>query len=190
MSMIAAVQAPPAVRVEPARFGVWLFLVSEAMFFAALAAAFVVLREGSSTFGGPGGALGFGAGAARRRDLDLASVWIERAARAPKGEGSARTAAPRIAGTRAFGLLFLALQVVEVRALFVHGISPRTNLFWSSWFVMSGVHALHVLGGVVWAAILCNRDRSGTGRLGVRLGALYWHFVGLVGLALFFLLYT
>ena len=89
-----------------------------------------------------------------------------------------------------FGALFLALQAVEWRDCFSAGISTRTNLFWSSFFVLTGAHALHVAGGIVWLAWAWMSARAGRARLRLELAEIYWHFVGLVWIVLFALLYT
>jgi heme/copper-type cytochrome/quinol oxidase subunit 3 len=153
MSMTGASTAPlPRARIEPARFGVWLFLVSEAMFFAALIAAFLAVvarRQG--------------------REARITSSWVRR--------------------TLLFGALFLAMQVAEYRTLLQHDLSPRTSLYWSCFFVLTSVHALHVLGGLAWLGAVWPGTRRGAAGLGVELAGLYWHLVDLVWLCLFALLY-
>jgi heme/copper-type cytochrome/quinol oxidase subunit 3 len=197
MSTSAAVRVPleRVPRIEPARFGVWLFLVSEAMFFAALIAAFVVLRSGSGTFGGPGGALGVGTGSLATLALLLSSGCAWRARVVVRSEESSASAAKRLSAPGwllaaiALGALFLLLQGLEYRALFAHGLSPRSNLYWSCFFVLTSVHALHVMGGLVWLFVARASASRGAGSLRVELAVLYWQLVDLVWLVLFALLY-
>lgn len=180
-------------RLEPARFGTWLFLVSEAMFFAGLIAAFLVLREGSSRFGGDGGRLGLGAALGATLALVVSSLCLARAGirlRQSGGAGRGHAAERWIVAALVLGAGFVTLQLLEWRALFAGGIAPRVNLFWSSYFVLTGVHLAHVLGGLVglgsaWA--WCARGRN-LARIG--LVELYWHFVGFVWLILFVLLFS
>lgn len=199
MSTSAAISGIPRARLEPARLGVWLFLVSEAMLFAGLLAAFVVLRTGSATFGGPGDALSLATGAAATAVLVLSSICLARATSASvRAEGRGR-AATWILIALLLGLVFLAVQALEWRHLIASGVHVRTNLFWSSFFVLTGVHGLHVAGGLAWNAVAWRRARAtdsgapsarASDDLFVDLAATYWHFVDAVWLVLFALLYV
>jgi heme/copper-type cytochrome/quinol oxidase subunit 3 len=189
MSAHAGVHAPGAgeSRLVPARFGVWLFLVGEAMFFAALIAAYVVLRAGSPNFGSPSDALSLTAGAAATLLLVASSAAAWRGLLAAKNHS--RSASSWILLTLVLGTAFLAIQGFEYRTLIVHGFSPRTSLYWSSFFVLTGLHALHVLGGLVWLALARRNPDAPSSSLRIELGVLYWQLVDFVWLALFALLY-
>lgn len=198
MSTVAATSAGSRARLEPARLGVWLFLVSEAMFFTGLLAAFVVLRAGSSSFGGPQGATNTALGGAATALLATSSVCLFRATSGharPRGD---RRAATWVLVAGSLGVAFLALQALEWRHLLASGVSTRTNLYWSSFFVLTGAHGLHVAGGVAWMAVAWKRARATSqaipaeregSRRGLELCATYWHFVDAVWLVLFVLLY-
>lgn len=186
MNESAALTTP---RLSAARLGVWLFLVSEAMFFAGLIAAYLVLREGSSAFGGHDGHLSLRLMAIATLILVLSSLCISRATIAAKTGRDARVVASWTRRAILFGVLFLCFQAIEWRACVQAGIAPRTNLFWSSFFVLTGAHALHVVGGIVWLAWAWNSARLGVNGLRVELAEVYWHFVGLVWICLFALLY-
>lgn len=202
MSTLAAASAGSRTRLEPARLGVWLFLVSEAMFFTGLLAAFVVLRTGSSSFGGPGGATSTALGGAATALLATSSVCLFRATSGParpRGDRVGhRGAATWVLVAWLMGVAFLALQALEWRHLIASGVSTRTNLYWSSFFVLTGAHGLHVAGGVAWMAVAWKRVRATSpaipaeheaSRRGLELCATYWHFVDAVWLVLFVLLY-
>jgi heme/copper-type cytochrome/quinol oxidase subunit 3 len=88
------------------------------------------------------------------------------------------------------GALFIALQAFEWADCLRAGIAPRTSLYWSSFFVLTGAHGLHVAGGLAWLAWARHSTRSGRGRMRLELAEIYWHFVGLVWIVLFALLYT
>lgn len=188
MSADAAVHVPiaGASRLSPARFGVWLFLVGEAMFFAALISAYLVLRSGSSTFGAPGDALSVPFGALATLALLASSACAWRAFLHAKRSSSARATSNWILITIALGAAFLAIQGIEYRALIERGLSPRTNLYWSCFFVLTALHALHVIAGVAWLAVV---RRNAASALHVELAVLYWQLVDFVWLALFALLY-
>ena len=165
--------------VESARLGVWLFLGSEVLLFAGLIGSYLFLRTGVRDFPAPGAALdklfvGF------NTLLLVASSFT--ATRAHKSADGAR--ARWLVATLVLGGAFLALQLREYAGLAGHGILPRTNLYWSCFFVLTGVHGLHVFGGLValgWTGL--------RGRLSFELATLYWHFVDAVWILLFALLY-
>jgi heme/copper-type cytochrome/quinol oxidase subunit 3 len=173
----------------PARLGVWLFLVTEAMFFAGLISAYLVLREGSSSFGGPQGHLSLPFMTLATLLLVLSSLCASRATVALRRERGPRVVASWTRRAVFFGALFLGFQAVEWRACLRAGVAPSTNLYWSSFFVLTGVHALHVLGGIAWLAWAWNSARAGLHRARLELAEIYWHFVGLVWIVLFALLY-
>jgi heme/copper-type cytochrome/quinol oxidase subunit 3 len=191
MSASVAVHAPiaGARQLSPARFGIWLFLVSEAMFFAALIAAYVVLRAGSSTFGSPGEALGAISGAGATLVLVASSACAWRALICAKRDPSARSAATWILVTFALGSTFLAIQGLEYRALIERGLSPRSNLYWSCFFVLTSLHGLHVLAGLIWLALVRRNPDPASRALRIELAVLYWQLVDFVWIALFALLY-
>ncbi len=98
----------------------------------------------------------------------------------------------RLAVGLLLGLVFLGIKGFEYAAKFRHGIFPSTGPFWSYYFLMTGLHALHVVAGLVLLFTLWLR--AAKGRLApvaerVGLFGLYWHLVDLVWIFLFPLLY-
>ncbi len=98
-----------------------------------------------------------------------------------------------LAATAGLGAMFLGFQSYEF-TIFVHeGLSPRTNLFGSSFFVLTGFHGAHVAVGVMWLITLLAIDfKRGLGPRdagNVDICALYWHFVDVVWIAIFTLVY-
>ena len=95
--------------------------------------------------------------------------------------------------TAVLGIVFLMCQAYEF-ASFVHeGLRLSTNLFSSSFFVLTGFHGAHVTAGVLWlftlAAIDKKRGLTPAEEIKVDLCALYWHFVDVIWIAIFVLLY-
>jgi len=94
--------------------------------------------------------------------------------------------------TIALGLTFLIIKGVEYHAEFAEGFTPLSGLFWSFYFLMTGLHGLHLLAGIVINTSLLVMALRGTiwarGDR-VELGGLYWHFVDVVWIFLFPLLY-
>ena len=112
-----------------------------------------------------------------------------------------RTTSERILGssqlwllmTAALGMTFLGFQAYEFTSFVHEGLSIRTNLFGSSFFTLTGFHGAHVTAGVIWLLTLFAIDRKrGLGprdEVNVDIAALYWHFVDVVWIAIFTLVY-
>ena len=91
------------------------------------------------------------------------------------------------------GATFLAFQAFEFTSFVHEGLSIRTNLFGSSFFTLTGFHGAHVTAGVIWLGTLLAIDyKRGLGpgdAINVDIAALYWHFVDVVWIAIFNLIY-
>jgi heme/copper-type cytochrome/quinol oxidase subunit 3 len=91
------------------------------------------------------------------------------------------------------GTLFLCFQAYEFTSFVHEGLTLRTNLFGSSFFTLTGFHGAHVTVGVLWLLTLYAIDvKRGLGpkdALLVDICALYWHFVDVVWIAIFTLVY-
>jgi len=95
--------------------------------------------------------------------------------------------------TAILGVTFLGFQAFEFTSFVHEGLTIRTNLFGSSFFTLTGFHGAHVTAGVLWLLTLLAIDyRRGLGpkdAINVDLAALYWHFVDVVWIAIFTLVY-
>ncbi len=91
------------------------------------------------------------------------------------------------------GATFLGFQAYEFTSFVHEGLTIRTNLFGSTFFTLTGFHGAHVTVGVIWLGTLLAIDyKRGLGprdALNVDIAALYWHFVDVVWIAIFTLLY-
>ena len=98
-----------------------------------------------------------------------------------------------IAMTALMGMLFLAFQAYEFTSFVHEGLSLSTNLFGSSFYTLTGFHGAHVTAGVLWLwslfAIDMKRKLGPDDAINVDLLALYWHFVDVVWIAIFTLIY-
>jgi heme/copper-type cytochrome/quinol oxidase subunit 3 len=131
--------------VESGRFAVWLFLGSEVLLFAGLIGSYLFLRTGVRDFPAPGAALDRLFVACNTLLLVASSFTATRAVKSGTDGRRARW----LLLTLLLGGAFLALQLREYLGLAASGILPRTNLYWSCFFVLTGVHGLHVFGGLV-----------------------------------------
>jgi heme/copper-type cytochrome/quinol oxidase subunit 3 len=98
-----------------------------------------------------------------------------------------------IGATAALGLVFLGFQVYEFSTFSHEGLTLQTNLFGSTFFTLTGFHGAHVTVGVIWLLSLLGFSLAG--RLGpehalrVEIAGLYWHFVDVVWIVIFTVVY-
>ena len=95
--------------------------------------------------------------------------------------------------TALLGTTFLGFQAFEFTSFVHEGLTIRTNLFGSSFFTLTGFHGAHVTAGVLWLltlfAIDVRRGLKPKDAVIVDIAALYWHFVDVVWIAIFTLVY-
>ena len=95
--------------------------------------------------------------------------------------------------TAILGSTFLGFQTYEFQAFVHEGLTPRTNLFGSTFFTLTGFHGAHVTIGVVWLLslfFLSWRGKLGADKnLSVDIAGLYWHFVDIVWIIIFTVVY-
>ena len=98
-----------------------------------------------------------------------------------------------LGATAALGATFLGYQAFEFTSFVHEGLTIKTNLFGSSFFTLTGFHGAHVTAGVLWLLTLLSIDiKRGLmpkDALLVDICALYWHFVDVVWIAIFTLVY-
>ena len=98
-----------------------------------------------------------------------------------------------LAMTALAGTTFLGFQAFEFTSFVHEGLTPQTNLFGSSFFILTGFHGAHVTAGVIWLVTLLfidfKRGLRPADAINVDLCALYWHFVDVVWIAIFTLIY-
>lgn len=164
-------------------FGFWLFLASEVMLFGAMFSAYALLRV--SAEGWPHGR------EALNTSLAIANTWLlivaSISAWLARGGRSASQQTGYLWLSVATSLGFLGVKFFEFRGEALAGLLPRTSTFFATYYTLTGLHALHVLGAIiatVW--ILAGVKRNGAlvtrGRL--KCLALYWGLVEIVWLAI------
>ena len=98
-----------------------------------------------------------------------------------------------VLATVLFGVTFIGGQIFEFTEFSREGLNIDTSLFGSSFFVLTGFHGAHVSGGVIWLLILVSLawrgqlDRRDSTK--VEIAGLYWHFVDIVWIAIFTVIY-
>jgi heme/copper-type cytochrome/quinol oxidase subunit 3 len=125
--------------------------------------------------------------------LALAAVQNKHVPKRTRGEEILGSSKLWLWATCLLGLAFLGFQAYEFTSFIHEGLSIRTNLFGSSFFTLTGFHGAHVTAGVLWLATLLAIDyKRGLGpqdALLVDIAALYWHFVDVVWIVIFTLVY-
>lgn len=95
--------------------------------------------------------------------------------------------------TALMGMVFVGFQMFEFAEFAEHGLTPRTNLFGSTFFTLTGFHGAHVTVGVLWLWSLVFASYRGKVRqdtsLDVEIAGLYWHFVDIVWIVIFGVIY-
>ena len=87
------------------------------------------------------------------------------------------------------GLIFLIVKSIEWTTEISHGYTITANMFWSFYYTAAGIHAVHVIAGMIIMGIISFQARKGENLQRVELIGLYWHFVDIVWIFLFPLLY-
>jgi len=194
MEIPYAVAARPDTGLNNGKLGTWLFLASEVMLFGALFATYIMLRVGAPTW--PTGADVLNVPLAFLNTLVLitSSVTMVMAwASLMRNRFGAFRIYMGLTVIAGFG--FLIIKTIEYSAKFQHGLYPSTNNFMAIYFTLTGLHAFHVIGGMVmnayfWgpgAKLWKSNPAWFTNR--VEHSGLFWHFVDLVWIFLFPILY-
>ena len=175
------------------RIGTLVFLMAGVMFFAGLVGGYLVLRYGGSHWPAPGmPRLPVGLAGFNTLVIVLSSFALQGAVRSMRTLDASGMRL-RLFLAAALGSAFLLLQVVQWSLLVMRGLSFSGTTYGSTFYVITGAHAAHAVSGVVWLLVIALRQRqlwvTDRRQRGIEVCALYWHFVGLVWVALFLLLY-
>ncbi len=187
METTAATRA--VTHILPGKVGVWWFLASEVMLFGGLIGSFIVSRLGSSGWSGEAAHLSVPVAAINTLVLLTSSMTMVMAFGAVE-KGDPRGLRTYLFLTVLLGLTFLGIKAYEYSSEVAAGFTPVTGPFWSFYYTMTGLHALHVLAGIITNLALFVMARRGLrNQHRVELAGLYWHFVDIVWIFLFPLLY-
>ncbi len=177
-----------------AKLGIWLFLASEVMLFGALFSSYILLRTGAATWPRGWEFLNVPLATVNTFILIGSSVTVV-LAWANFRLGNFKWGRIFISLTVLCALLFLMNKGFEYHHEFVEHRMPSSSNFMALYFTLTGLHALHVIGGVIvflyllmpGAKMWKTAPARYTNRIEV--AGLYWHFVDLVWIFLFPALY-
>ncbi len=177
-----------------AKLGVWLLLASEVMLFGALFSSYVLLRVAAPTWPHGYDLLNVPLALLNTVVLITSSVTMVMSWASLMMKDFAKY--KRYMGlTILCALIFLVVKGFEYGSKFSHDILPSTDTFYAIYFTLTGLHGLHVIGGIVvnfyfWgpgSKMWQTEPERFTNR--IEIAGLYWHFVDLVWIFLFPVLY-
>ena len=176
-----------------ARLGIWAFLATELLLFGGLFTAYTVYRmQYPDLFHQEHLKLDKAMGTINTFLLLTSSLTMAVAIAAIR-HGKDRLMKLGISLTLLLATGFLVVKYLEWSEDFSHGIYPKSNLFFGLYFMMTGLHGLHVIFGMAVMAFLLLQARKGfftaEYHTPIEITGIYWHFVDLVWIYLFPLLY-
>ena len=174
------------------KLAMWLFLGSECLLFGGLISTYMLYRGRSGTGPGPAQVFDIPLTSVSSFILLMSSLTMVLAVNSAKRLDD-RTTKMWLMVTALLGSLFVGGQVYEFTAFYHEGLGFTTSLFSSSFFTLTGFHGVHVTLGVVMlialAAIIGRGRISGDKAEVVEMIGLYWHFVDVVWVVIFTLVY-
>ena len=203
MAHVETAHAQPAEHVPPVeeetttginhrKLLMWVFLGSDCLFFGSLIATYMVYRGQSLVGPYPADIVDVPVTTISTFVLLMSSFGMVMAVAAARN-GNQRRLIQWLVVTILLGATFIGFQVYEFNAFRVEGLRYETNLFSSSFYTLTGFHGAHVALGLVWLiaiAIIAARNPAGRpSDLDVDIAGLYWHFVDIVWIVIFTLLY-
>lgn len=170
------------------KLAVWWLIASEIVIFGGVLASYVMHRLGHPEWAEQAHHTNTWAGAFNTLVLlssSLSAVLAHQAAEEKNGPKAAKLLVFTMLGA----LTFLVVKGFEWTAEISHGYTLTSSGFWSFYYTAAGLHGLHVLAGAIIMGFVAVDARQGRELQRVELIGLYWHFVDVVWIFLFPLLY-
>ena len=173
------------------KLGMWIFLASEVMLFSALIGAFLTIKASSPP--NANHVLNVPITAINTFVLIISSTTVVLALQSIQ-DGNKQRLLWFLVATLALGATFLSIQVFEYRSLILdHGFTPSSSPFAGAFYTVTGLHGFHVLVGLIacgWLIYQAAKKRFTSEEHGrVEVFGLYWHFVDIVWIVLFTIIY-
>lgn len=172
--------------------GFWIYLMTDCVIFATLFAVFAVLRN--ATAGGPSGAELFSMPFVLVETMLLltSSFTVGLAVLAAK-DGMKKLASVWLVLTFLLGAAFLAMELYEFAELIHEGAGPSTSAFLSAFFTLVATHGIHIAIGLLWLGVLFYRlwryNFKSKDLFRLSLFSLFWHFLDIVWIFIFSIVY-
>jgi heme/copper-type cytochrome/quinol oxidase subunit 3 len=170
----------------------WAFIGSECLLFGSLISTYLIYQGRSVSGPMPADVLDIPVTSISTFDLLMSSLWMVLALAAVQ-RGDMKWAKIWLFGVIVGGAIFIGFQIYEFTTFVHEGLTLQTNLFGATFFVLTGTHGAHVTVGVLWLFTLWIRALQGklgpANAITVEIAGLYWHFVDVVWIAIFTLVY-
>ncbi|MCY4417636.1 MAG: cytochrome c oxidase subunit 3 [Chloroflexi bacterium] len=170
----------------------WVFLGSDCLFFGSLIATYMVYRGQSVVGPYPKDIIDVPITTISTFVLLMSSFAMVMGVAAARN-GNQKRLVQWLIATIILGAIFIGFQVYEFNLFRIEGLRYETNLFSSTFFTLTGFHGAHVTLGLFWLlclTIIAMRNPAGRpSGLDVDIAGLYWHFVDIVWIVIFTLLY-
>ncbi len=177
-----------ATGIPTGRLAVWWILASEIVIFGGLLASYIMHRLAHDAWAAYAEHTNLVAGSFNTLILLTSSLTAVLAHKAAD-ENDGPLAARLLGFTMLGGALFVTVKAFEWTAEIQAGYTITSNTFWSFYYTAAGIHALHVIAGVIIMGFVAWAARKGQELHRVELIGIYWHFVDIVWIFLFPLLY-
>lgn len=170
----------------------WAFIGSECLLFTSLISTYLIYKGKSLVGPYPHDVLNIPFTSFSTFDLLMSSLWMVLALAAVQ-RNDMKWAKVWLFGTALGGMIFLGGQVWEFTHFVREGLTLQKNLFGTTFFVLTGTHGAHVAVGVLWLLTLWVRALQGkltaANAMTVEITGLYWHFVDVIWIVIFTLIY-
>ncbi len=170
------------------RIAMWWLIASEVVIFGGLICTYILYRTRFPHWGEYAEHTSTPLGALNTLVLLTSSLSVVLAHQAAT-YGNRKRVVKYMTATILMGLLFLIVKAIEYNSEISHGFTFTSNLFWSFYYLMTGLHATHVLAGMIAMFVIMKQAAKGENLHRVEMVGLYWHFVDIVWIFLFPLLY-
>lgn len=170
------------------RLAVWWVVISEIVIFGGLLASYIMHRLAHDAWSQQAAHTNMWIGAFNTLVLLTSSLFAVLAHKAAE-EGDGVKASNLLWLTVGGGTTFLTVKAFEWAGEITHGYTITSSTFWSFYYTAAGLHAMHVLGGVIILGFIATQARKMVELHRVELIGIYWHFVDVVWIFLFPLLY-
>ena len=177
-----------ATGIPTGKLAVWWVIGSEIVIFGGLLGSYIMFRLGHPEWAEYASHTNPWFGGINTFVLLTSSLFAVLAHNAAE-QGDGKKAANWLLATCAGGAIFAGIKAVEWTIEIQHGYTITANGFWSFYYTAAGIHALHVIAGCIIMLIVANDARKGKELQRVELIGIYWHFVDIVWIFLFPLLY-
>src|SRR5688572_14775859 len=174
------------------KLGMWAFLASECLFFGALISSYLLYRTRGPADTRPADVFDIPYTSVSSFVLLMSSLTMVLALAAIQ-HGDHRQTRIWLLATALLGIVFVGGQVYEFTVFTHEGLNLSSSVAASSFFVLTGFHGVHVTVGVLWLLSLLGMSLSGElpteKALDVEIAGLYWHFVDVVWIVIFTIVY-